>query len=90
VPYQEAPGPPVDDALRAAAAKALHVVREDGSQIWRGSRAVLLVNSEVGGLPWRLLAALFWHPPLKWLADLGYAILANNRSFFARFLYRSK
>jgi hypothetical protein len=34
------------------------------------------------GHPW--LARILGLPPLVWLVELGYAIVARNRSFFSR------
>lgn len=59
------------------------MIEPDGT-VHRGSRAVLFANGQCG---WWLLPAVFWSPPMKWCADLGYYVLANNRIFFSRFVY---
>lgn len=71
------------DKVRAAAAKALHVIEPDGT-IHTGSHAVLQVYR---GLGWRITAAVLWHPPMNWPVELGYRCFAGNRRFFARFVF---
>ena len=66
--------------LAAACGKAVHVLTADG-QLLRAGRASLFVLAETGH-PW--LARILGLPPLVWLVELGYAIVARNRSFFSR------
>ena len=82
VPYQQAPAPPMTPELAAACRKAVHVLTDDG-QLLRAGRASLFVLGEIGH-PW--LARLLGLPPLIWLVELGYAIVARHRSFFSRLL----
>jgi len=84
VAYQQAPRPPMDDALAAACARAVHVVARDGRRL-RAGRATLFILGELG---WRRLAAWGCVPPLVWLVELLYAVVARNRIFFGRFLFR--
>ena len=84
VPYQEAPSPPMTPRLRRACARAVHVVTPDG-RVFRGGRASLRV---LGVLGWRRTSAILAMPPLVWLVEIGYRIVADNRPFFARFLFR--
>jgi predicted DCC family thiol-disulfide oxidoreductase YuxK len=70
--------------LRAACARAIHVVTRDG-EILRGGRAALFIVGQVG---WPRLARLASWPPFVWLVELGYWIVARNRPFFGRFLFR--
>jgi predicted DCC family thiol-disulfide oxidoreductase YuxK len=72
VPYQQAP----------ARGKAVHVLTADG-QLLRAGRASLFVLGETGH-PW--LARILGLPPLVWLVELGYVIVARHRSFFSRLL----
>jgi hypothetical protein len=74
-------------ALREQARKAVQVMTADGRQLSAG-RAVLFVLDEIR-----------WHPrtvrlagrrPFIWAVELGYWIVARNRSFFGRFLFRSE
>jgi predicted DCC family thiol-disulfide oxidoreductase YuxK len=82
VPYQQAPAPPMTPELAAACAKAVHVLTADG-QLLRAGRASLFVLGETGH-PW--LARILGLPPLVWLVELGYVIVARHRSFFSRLL----
>jgi predicted DCC family thiol-disulfide oxidoreductase YuxK len=59
----------------------VHVVRQDGS-VLRAGRATLHVLAGVG---WRRTARLLALPPLVWGVELGYRLVAGNRSFFSRF-----
>ena len=69
------------DALRRACAHAVHVVTARGEVI-RAGRAALHVLDRIG---FRRTAAVLSIPPLVWLVELGYRIVARNRSFFGRF-----
>ena len=82
VPYQQAAAPPMTPELAAACGKAVHVLTADG-QLLRAGRASLFVLGETGH-PW--LAHLLGLPPFIWLVELGYLIVARNRSFFSRLL----
>jgi len=72
-------------ALYARAERAVQVLTVDGRRLEAG-RAALFVLEQIG-----------WHPrfvrlaqrrPFVWLAELGYRLVARNRGFFARFLFR--
>ena len=74
-------------ALREQARKAVQVMTADGRQLSAG-RAMLFVLEEIE-----------WHPrairlagrrPFVWAVEFGYWIVARNRSFFSRFLFRSE
>jgi hypothetical protein len=64
----------------------MHVVTTEG-EVLRAGRAGLFVLSKLG---WRRTAWLLGWPPLVWFVELGYWILARNRGFFARFLFRNE
>ena len=73
-------------ALREQARKAVQVMTADGRQLSAG-RAMLFVLEAIG-----------WHPNVVrlagrrlfiWAVELGYWIVARNRLFFGRFLFRS-
>lgn len=83
LPYQQAPSPPMTPAVAEACAKAVHVVRADG-EVLRAGRACLYALEQTG---WRPLARLLSLPPFISVVELGYSIVARNRSFFARFLF---
>jgi hypothetical protein len=74
-------------ALREQARKAVQVITADGRQLSAG-RAILFALEEIK-----------WHPsairlagrrPFIWAVELGYWIVARNRPFFGRFLFRSE
>jgi predicted DCC family thiol-disulfide oxidoreductase YuxK len=71
-------------ALYAACARAIHVVKADGT-VLRAGRAALFILEELG---WGWQARLLALPPFLWLVELGYALVASNRTFFSRFLFR--
>jgi predicted DCC family thiol-disulfide oxidoreductase YuxK len=84
MPYQEAPSPPMRPELRAACARAFHVVKADG-QVLRAGRAALYVLSRLGH---PLLAQVLAAPPLVWAVELGYWLLARNRGLVSRVMFR--
>ena len=72
-------------ALERACADAVHVIRSDGVQL-RAARACLFVLDQIG---WRRTACLLSLPPLAWLVELGYWLVARNRMLFSRFFWRA-
>ncbi len=81
VPYQEAPRPPMTDALAERCARAVHVLTPDGTLL-AGGRASLFVLERIG-FP-RLARLLRWRP-LVWAVEAGYRLVARHRGCFARF-----
>jgi predicted DCC family thiol-disulfide oxidoreductase YuxK len=73
------------DALAARCVRAVHVLAPDGTLL-AGGRATLFILEQVGW--WPRLARLGRRRPLVWLVELGYRIVARNRPFFGRFLFR--
>ena len=71
-------------ALRAACQDAVHVRTTDGTWL-RAGRASLFVLERLG---WPRLARLARIPPLVWLVEAGYRLVAANRPFFSRLLAR--
>jgi hypothetical protein len=72
-------------ALREQARKAVQVMTTDGRQLSAG-RAVLFVLEEIG---WHAsMVRLAGRRPFIWAIELGYWIVARNRSVFGRFLFR--
>jgi len=74
-------------ALREQARKAVQVIAADGRHLSAG-RAILFALQEID-----------WHPravrlagrrPFLWAIELGYWIVARNRPFFGRFLFRAE
>jgi predicted DCC family thiol-disulfide oxidoreductase YuxK len=70
--------------LYTACQRAVHVITADGRVI-RAGRAVMFILVEVGYPRW--LGQPFTWSPLVWLTELGYWVVAHNRSFFGRFLF---
>ena len=72
-------------ALYQACRWAVHVVTADG-QVLRAGRASLFVLAQIG---WSGPTRLFALPPLIWLVEAAYRLVADHRPFFARFLFRN-
>lgn len=85
-PYQALSAPLNTPEHAAAFEQAVHVILPDGRML-RAGRAVLHALSVVGygGLVWPLR-----FPPMIWFVELGYGIVARNRRFFSRFLFREE
>jgi predicted DCC family thiol-disulfide oxidoreductase YuxK len=86
VPYQEAPSPPMTPELAADCARALYVIRPDGTRL-RAGRAILHMVDVIGHH--RIAGVLAW-PPFVWLVEVAYWIVARNRHVFSRFLFTSE
>ena len=71
------------DELRVACATSMHVVTTDGA-VYRGGRASLFVLRHTG---WGWFARVLMLPPLVWMVELGYWIVARNRRLFGKFLF---
>ena len=84
MPYQTAPRPPMTDLLAARCARAVHVLAPDGTGL-AGGRACLFVLERIA---WPRLARILAHRPLVWLVELGYRVIARNRSLLSRILFR--
>ena len=70
--------------LAAACERAVHVIRADGTLL-RAGRACLFVLDRVG---WGAAARVFALPPFIWFVELGYRLVAENRAFFSRIMFR--
>ncbi len=70
--------------LRERCERAIHVITADGV-ILRAGRASLFILERCG-FRWTGRILRLW--PLVWLAELGYWIVARNRRFFGRFMFR--
>ena len=68
--------------LYRACSRAVHVVTPDG-RVLRAGRAALYLLGVAG---WPRITWLLGFPPLVWLVEIAYWIVANNRPFFGRFL----
>ena len=71
-------------SLRAACARALHVITTDG-EILTAGRAVMFI---LRGLGYRTLGTLGATPPFVWFVEIGYRWVANHRRWAAKFLFR--
>jgi predicted DCC family thiol-disulfide oxidoreductase YuxK len=86
IPFQEVPTPPMTPELARACGRAIHLIAPDG-RVSRAGRAALGVLELLG---WRRTACWLARPPLIWLVEIGYRIVADDRPFFARFLFRNE
>lgn len=85
--YQSCPSPPMTPELREASARAMQVITSSGRQI-SGGRSVLFVLRTAG---WHAtLMRVASVPPLVWLVELGYRVVARNRQLFSRMLFRKQ
>ncbi len=84
-PYQSLTGPPMTPALAAACDKAVHVLTREGETL-RAGRAMLFITQQLG---WRQLSSFCMWPPMIWIVEAGYVLVANNRQFFSRLLFRA-
>ena len=82
VPYQQAPRPPMTDALADACSRAVHVVLP-GGEILRGGDAVLWVLADLGWPGARILR--LW--PFLPVVRVVYGIVARNRLAFSRWFF---
>ena len=73
--------------LYAACQTAAHVIVTDG-RVLKAGRAGMFLLEELGYPRW--LVRPFTWPPLVWLTELGYWLIANNRMFFSRFLFTNE
>ncbi len=72
--------------LRQACAKAIHVVTTEG-RTYRAGRAAMFILANTG---WGWFARMLSWPPFVWFVELGYFIVARNRRFFGKFLFRKE
>jgi predicted DCC family thiol-disulfide oxidoreductase YuxK len=72
--------------MREACSRAVHVIKSDGT-VLRAGRATLYILEHVG---WGAFARFLSYPPMIWFVELGYWIVARNRRFFGKFLFRSR
>ena len=88
MPFQEAPAPPhgpMTDELRRACERSIHVVTRDG-EIYSAGAAAMFLFREISPRLWRFVPRLLGRAPWIWAVEIGYQIVARNRSFFARFI----
>ena len=68
------------DELAAWCARAVHVITPEG-QVLRGGRATLYALDRVG---WHRLAGVCARPPIRWLVEAGYWLVARSRGLLSR------
>jgi hypothetical protein len=69
--------------LAADCARALYVIRPDGTRL-RAGRAILHM---VGVIGHPTIARVLAWPPFVWMVEIAYWIVARNRHVFSRFLF---
>jgi hypothetical protein len=74
----------MNPTLIRACRRAVHLQHPDG-QLERAGRACLTVLELIG---YRRLAHWGRMRPLVWAIELGYWLVARNRSLFSRWLFR--
>ena len=84
IPYQQATDPPMDRDLQHACHNAVHLSHPSG-KMERAGQACLTVLSLMG---YGRLSDFLRSWPLILFVEIGYWIVAHNRSFFSRFLFR--
>lgn len=82
MPYQEQA---LSAELRSACARSIHLVHPDG-RMERGGLAVLSILQALG---WWWVLPFRW-PPMIWVVELMYRVVARNRLFFSRFLFTNR
>ena len=64
---------------------AFYFFVERVTEILRGGEATLYILQRLG---WGSTARLLSVPPFIWSVELGYRVVARNRRFFSRFMFR--
>ena len=76
----------MDEATREACQRAIHVIKPDGT-VLRAGRATLYVLEQIG---WGTFARFLGYPPMIWFVEIVYWLVARNRRFFSKFMFRDK
>ena len=82
--YQEYTGPEMTPEFAAACKKDMYVLCTDGTVV-RGGRGMLFVFGEIG---WGRSVRLLMLPPMIWIVEAVYSLVATNRRLFSRILFR--
>lgn len=82
VPFQQAPSPPMTDGLRRKCEQAVHVITERG-EVLKAGRATVYVLSSLPHVGW---LRVFLYPPLVWVAEGAYWLVARSRGIISRFV----
>lgn len=86
VAYQSVPSPPMTAEWGRACAHALHLQKRDGEML-RAGRATLFMLHQVGFV-WT--ARLLGLPPLVWVVEALYWLMARNRHVAGKLLFRNE
>lgn len=84
IPYQDIPSPPMTEAFRARCGRSIQLFLP-GRPALSGGKAALAVLSLLG---WNRTAACLSSPPLVWGAEIFYRLVARNRRFLGRVIFR--
>lgn len=76
----------VTPQLREDFKRALYVFTAEGQTLRAGRAAMFLLERTGWGGGW--LPRLLARPPFIFFVELGYKLVASNRGFFSRFLFR--
>ena len=82
MPYQEVPSPPMTPEMRAACARAVHVIESDG-HVLRGGRACMFILRALG---WRVTGTIGALPPFVWAVEAAYRYVSTHRAQASRVL----
>ena len=74
----------ISPELREKCRGAVHVIKADG-EILRAGRAMLFCGQQTR---WHQLARIAGWPIFLPFVEIGYGIIAKNRMFFSKFLFR--
>lgn len=84
--FQLCPSPPMHPELYEGCKSALYVITEDSREL-RGAKGVLFLYAKTGwSLPYKILSV----PPLLWLVQFGYWLVARNRGLISRIFFKNK
>lgn len=84
VASQEYSGPEMTAEFAAACEEDMYVLCADGT-VRRGGRGILFILGEIG---WPRTARWLLRPPMIWIVNIVYSLVASNRRFFSRILFR--
>ena len=85
VSYQQAPNPPMTNDIYSACSKSVHVVTRQGI-VFKAGSACLFILEQIG---YKTLAQIGRTYPLIWLIEWGYWLVARNRRWIGRLLFRA-
>ena len=84
-PYQSASHPLLTPALRRRCQNALHIITRGGKVIGAGRACFFLLEEATDSRIVKRLARMARSFPLVIPVEIGYGIVARNRTFFSKF-----